>query len=271
MMQALASYSPAAAVMLALAGAVIGAIGGLLGIGGGVVAVPVLLEVFARRGLAPEQVLPLCIGTAHLVVALAALPAAWGHARGGRLDFGVLRAWTPAVLGGGLIGLLLAHALPPALSTGLFAGLVALLALRMGLASGFVLAPAPPAPPLGLVPPALVGGLAAALGIGAGTLSGPVLGLFRVPLARAAGAGAVFNLAVAAPATLAFALAAPARLPDAVGEVALGAAALLALPAMLVAPLAARLSGRLREALLRRLFAAGLALIALHVLLRALA
>nr|WP_245185438.1 TSUP family transporter [Falsiroseomonas frigidaquae] len=265
----LGAYGPGGALMLAASGVVIGAIGGLLGIGGGVVAVPVLLAVLGGGALAPDRLLPVCIGTAHLVVALSALPAAWGHARGGTLDRRLLRAWTPPVVVGGLGGLLLARILPPGLSVGLFGGLVALLALRMGPASGFTLADAPPEPPLGLVPPLLVGLLAAALGIGAGTLSGPVLGMFRVPLLRAAGAGAVFNLAVAAPAALVFALAPTAGLPDAVGQVALGAVLLLALPAMVTAPVAARFSSRLRESLLRRLFAAGLALIALQVLLQA--
>lgn len=266
----LASYGPWGALVLVLAGVVIGAIGGLLGIGGGVVAVPVLLSVLGGGTLTPDRLLPVCIGTAHLVVALSALPAAWGHARGGTLDRSLLRAWTPSVVAGGLGGLVLARFLSPGLSVGMFGVLVALLALRMGLAPGIVLAEAPPGPPLGLVPPLLVGVLAAALGIGAGTLSGPVLGMFRVPLLRAAGAGAMFNLAVAAPAALVFALAPNAGLPDAVGQVALGAVALLALPAMVTAPLAARFSSRLPERLLRLLFAGGLTLIALQVLLHAL-
>ncbi|MBU8539240.1 TSUP family transporter [Falsiroseomonas tokyonensis] len=269
MMGLLGAYGLGGALALAASGVVIGAIGGLLGIGGGVVAVPVLLAVLEGGTLPPDRLLPVCIGTAHLVVALSAIPAAWGHARGGTLDRTLLRRWTPAVLLGGLAGLVLAGFLPPALSVALFGLLVGLLALRMGLGSGFMLAEAPPAPPLGLLPPLLVGLLSAALGLGAGTLSGPVLGMFRVPLLRAAGAGAVFNLVVAVPAALAFALAPRAPMPDALGQVALGAVLLLALPAMLAAPVAARFSSRLRESLLRRLFAAGLALIALQVLLHA--
>ncbi|MGX9961960.1 TSUP family transporter [Roseomonas sp. F4] len=264
----LAAYDPVNALILALAGVVIGAMGGMLGIGGGVVAVPVLLEVFGADGLAPQAALPLSIGTAHLVVALAALPAAWGHARAGTLELSILRGWTPAILAGGVIGLALAPWLPPALSVSLFALILVLLALRMGVGGGWVLAPLPPPPPAGHLPPLLLGGLAAALGIGAGTLSGPVLGLFGVALRRAAGAGAVFNLAVSAPATLVFALAPRAATPDAVGQVALGAAALLSVPAMLAAPIAARCAGKLPEVVLRRLFALSLSAIALRVLLR---
>lgn len=61
----------------------------------------------------------------------------------------------------------------------------------------------------------------------------------------------------------------PGLPPDSVGYVSLSAATLLALPAIVVAPLAARLSARLPNLLLRRLFAICLFLIAARVLWRA--
>ena len=46
----LSAYPPATWPILVAAGALIGGLAGLLGIGGGVVAVPVLIEVFAALG-----------------------------------------------------------------------------------------------------------------------------------------------------------------------------------------------------------------------------
>ena len=51
------------------------------------------------------------------------------------------------------------------------------------------------------IAPLLVGGLAASLGVGGGTLSTPVLSLFSFPIRQAIGAGALFNLIIALPAT----------------------------------------------------------------------
>lgn len=235
-------------LLLLATGVAIGLLGGLLGIGGGVVAVPVLLEVMAGRADATAT----AIGTAHAAVLLSALPAAAAHARAGTVNGKLLRAWLPALLAGAVLGLVLGRIVPPTLLVGGFALVAGALALRMLVGEGVVLASAPPAPPLGWLPPLLVGGSAAAFGVGAGTLSGPVLALLSVPLHAAIGAGSVFNIVVALPAMLVFALA---------GQVAPVPALLLAAPAFVVAPWAARLSGRLPTAPLRRAF--GLVLLAI--------
>jgi uncharacterized membrane protein YfcA len=122
------------------------------------------------------------------------------------------------------------------------------------------------------MPPAIVGARAAAVGVGGGTLSTPVLSLFSFPITRAIGAGALFNLAISLPATALFVvndLGTPGRTVDALGGVALFCVAALSLPALFVAPVAARWSARVPVSVLRRLFAFGLAAIAVRLLLRA--
>jgi uncharacterized membrane protein YfcA len=100
-------------------------------------------------------------------------------------------------------------------------------------------------------------------------LSPPVLSLFAFPIRRAIGAGALFNLVIAAPATMFFLahdLGAPGRTTDAVGDVALSCLAALSLPALFVAPVAARWSARAPIVLLSRLFALCLAAVAVRLL-----
>jgi uncharacterized membrane protein YfcA len=121
------------------------------------------------------------------------------------------------------------------------------------------------------VPPGVVGALAAALGVGGGTLSTPVLALFSFPVQRAIGAGALFNVIVAVPATIAFLSMgwhAAGRPADAFGDVALFCVAALFLPALFVAPVAARWSTRMPVMLLRYGFALCLCGIAVRILMR---
>ncbi len=121
------------------------------------------------------------------------------------------------------------------------------------------------------IAPTLVGALAAALGVGGGTLSTPVLSLFSFPIRQAIGAGALFNLVIALPATITFLAqgwGVAGKPADAVGEIALFCVATLSLPALFVAPAAARWSTRAPLVLLRRLFALCLAAIALNLLLK---
>src|SRR5258708_16581931 len=91
----------------------------------------------------------------------------------------------------------------------------------------------------------VVGVLAGSVGVGGGTLSTPVLSMFSFPIRRAIGAGALFNLVIALPATIVFLCAGwsmPGRPADGVGEVAIFCVAALSLPALFVAPMAAHWS-----------------------------
>jgi len=267
-----AAYGPWTILVLIAAGVSIGLVGGLLGIGGGVIAVPVLLEVFSGIGSTDSERMELAIGTAQAAILLSSLSAAWAHTSAGSIDRQVVRAWLPAILVGALFGLLLAPYAPPSVSIATFSGIILLLGTKMFAGDRIVAALAPPRPPAGWLPPAGIGLLSAALGVGAGTLSAPVLDLFSVPLKRSIGAGAVFNLVVAVPAVFGFVILGSGRTSlgsDAMGYVSLSATAPLSIPAMIAAPAAARLAGRLSLPLLRGLFACCLFAIATRLLLHA--
>jgi uncharacterized membrane protein YfcA len=61
----LSAYPPGIWFVLLAAGVLIGLLAGLLGVGGGVVAVPVLIEVFDLIGLAKAPSVALAVGTAQ--------------------------------------------------------------------------------------------------------------------------------------------------------------------------------------------------------------
>jgi uncharacterized membrane protein YfcA len=271
MAQLLGSYPTFVWVALLATGVVIGVLAGLLGIGGGIVAVPVLLECYLLIGMEHELGMRLAIGTAQASIVVASLGAAVAHARRGTIDWPLVRAWLPGLVGGTFLGLLLTGMAPATVLTALFAAVAAFLAATMLRRDGVALLATPRGAGLRQLPPSIVGTLASALGVGAGTLSTPVLSLFGFPVRRAIGAGALFNVVVALPATavmLASGWGRPGRPPDSVGDVSLFCAVALALPALFVAPVAARFSSRAPVPLLRRLFALCLAAIALRLLLR---
>jgi uncharacterized protein len=267
----LSAYPPAVWALLLGTSVLIGLLAGLLGVGGGIVAVPVLLDVFSIMGLGEASAVVLAVGTAQASILVASLTAVVAHWRGGTIDGPLVRAWLPALFAGTLLGLALSVFAPAKLLTGLFAGIAAALAVKMASGERLVLARAPLNGLPGHLPPLIVGLLASAVGVGGGTLSTPVLSLFSFPIKRAIGAGALFNLVISVPATLFFLtadLGTPGRTVDALGDVALFCGAALSLPALFVAPVAARWSARAPVSVLRRLFALCLAAIALRLLLR---
>ena len=271
MTAALSAYPPAVWALLLGTSVLIGLLARLLGVGGGIVAVPVLLDVFSIMGLGETNAVVLAVGTAQASILVASLSAVVAHWRGGTIDGPLVRAWLPALFGGTLLGLALSVLAPAKLLTVLFAGIATALAIKMATGDRLVLAREPLKGPVGQLPPLIVGVLASAVGVGGGTLSTPVLSLFAFPIKRAIGAGALFNLVISIPATLFFLtadLGTPGRTVDALGDVALFCVAALSLPALFVAPIAARWSARAPVSVLRRLFALCLAVSAVRLLLR---
>jgi uncharacterized membrane protein YfcA len=267
----LSTYPPGAWAALLATGVLIGLLAGLLGVGGGIVAVPVLLEIFEFTGVAEPLAVPLAVGTAQASILIASVTAAGAHWRAGTIDSELVRSWLPALILGAAVGLALGPAVPTRVLTALFAVIAAGLAIKMAAGDRLIIGHRQPEGLLSYIPPALVGGLAAAVGVGGGTLSTPALALFSFPLKRGIGAGALFNLVIAIPATVVFLLMdrnTLGRPVDALGDVALFCVATLSLPALFVAPIAARWSARAPVSLLRRLFALCLAVIAVRLLLR---
>ena len=259
-------------VVLLTTGIVIGLLAGLLGVGGGIIAVPVLLEIFAATGVPGPVVVPVAVGTAQTSILIASLMAAFAHWRAGTIDRTLVREWLPALIVGTALGLGVEPFAPAKLLTGLFAAIAAGLGVKMALGDRVVLSRHPLKGSVAQLPPVLVGAFAAALGVGGGTLSTPVLSMFSFPIRRAIGAGALFNLIISVPATMAFLAMdwqTPGRPPDSVGDVAMFCVAALSLPALFVAPVAARWSRRAPVVLLRRSFALCLCAIAVRIVLRA--
>ena len=272
-MAGLLSFYPLSAwLALVATGIAIGLLAGLLGVGGGIIAVPILLEIFARLGMAEATAFPLAVGTAQTSILIASITAAYAHWHKGTIDMALCRAWLPALIVGMVLGLVLGPFAPAKAMTMTFGVIAAALGVKMALGDRLILGRHPPRGFAAQVPPVLVGGFAAALGVGGGTLSTPVLSLFSFPIQRAIGAGALFNLVIALPATITFLAMgwnSPDRPGDAVGDVALLCVAALSLPALLVAPIAAHWSARVPVALLRRSFALCLLAIAVRILIRA--
>ncbi|OFW97871.1 MAG: hypothetical protein A3D94_09125 [Alphaproteobacteria bacterium RIFCSPHIGHO2_12_FULL_66_14] len=271
MAELFATYPLSVWGVLLATGVLIGLLAGLLGIGGGVVAVPVLLEVFESLGMAEPAAVVLAVGTAQASILVASSTAAAAHWQAGTIDRALVRAWLPALMAGTILGLALSPFAPTRLLTMLFAATAAGLALKMAVGDRMVVArrQLPGLP--GTVAPIAVGALASSVGIGGGTLSTPVLSLFSYPLKQAIGAGALFNMVISLPATVFFLgadLGTPGRPADAIGDVALFCVAALSLPALFVAPVATRWSTRAPGPLLRRLFALCLAAIAVRLMLR---
>ena len=77
--------------MYGAVGAVAGILAGLLGIGGGLVIVPMLVFCFSRQGISDQAIMHLALGTSMASIMFTAVSSFWSHHRRGAVRWLVVR------------------------------------------------------------------------------------------------------------------------------------------------------------------------------------
>lgn len=251
-------------------GALAGLLAGLLGIGGGLVIVPVLALVFAGQGVDGSVIMHLAIGTSLATIVTTSLSSIRAHQRRGAVEWPVFVRITPGIILGGILGSSLAAVLPSNILRMAFAVFLLLVAIRLA----FDVAPGPhrqlPGRPGMTLAGTLIGAVSTLMGIGGGTLSVPFLTWCNVGVRRAVATSAAIGLPIAVTGTVLYMITGwrQAGLPAwSLGYINLPAYAGIVVASVLFAPLGARLAHRVPERLLKRFFAAFLALLGMKLLL----
>jgi len=252
------------AVSLIGTGLVAGVLAGMLGVGGGIVVVPVLYHLFTLLGIDESVRMHLAVGTSLATIIPTSIISSRAHRRRGSFDPELLRKLLPGLVVGVVIGTLLSGVVSGAVLTAVFATVAVLVALNMAFKrDGFSIAPTLPgragSSAIGLV----IGGLSTLMGIGGGTLSVPTLNAFRVPMHTAVGTAAAIGLVISIPGTVGFligGLDVPLRPPGSVGYVNLLGWLLIVPATMLSTPWGAAMAHAINARRLRQVFALFLAL-----------
>ncbi|MCJ7873433.1 sulfite exporter TauE/SafE family protein [Phaeobacter sp. J2-8] len=257
-------------VGLLATGAVAGVLAGLLGVGGGIVIVPVLFWLFDLLDVPTAVAMHLAVGTSLATIIPTSIASARSHHRKGAIDVEMLWAWAPLICAGALVGGVLSRFVSSGFLT-LFFGVVAMIvALNMALPKKITLSNGLPRNRVAKSSiPSGIGLFSALMGIGGGTLSVPILTMFSVPVHRAVGTAAAFGLVIAVPAVSGFiwsGLGQPARPPFSIGYVNLPAAILIFSTSVFTAPHGSHLAHRLNPDRLKKLFALFLFLTSLRML-----
>jgi uncharacterized protein len=250
-------------------GALVGFAAGLLGIGGGVVLVPLLVLVFRAHGLPSEHVLHLALGTALAAMVFTSLSSTRAHHRHGAVDWKIARAMSPGMLAGSFGAALIASYIPTRPLAVLFTALVFYAATSILLdltpastrelpGSGGIFAAG-----------AAIGAVASLLAAGGAFLTIPFLVWCKVPLRRAIGTAAANGFPIALAGTAGYVLqglkAADVPAPS-WGFVYLPALVLVVVTSTLTAPVGAWLAHRMPVKHLRTLFALLLYVFAVRML-----
>jgi uncharacterized membrane protein YfcA len=244
-------------VYLAL-GLVAGFVAGLLGVGGGLIMVPVLTWAYAAQGFAPAYNIHLALGTSLAVIVLTSVSSLRAHHGHGAVDWLTVRRMAPGIVAGTLAGSLAAAWLTDAGLKLFFTVFLFYAATQMLL--GFKPKPGRPMPgwPGMSLAGGVIGVVSSWVGIGGGTLTVPFLTWCETDLRRAIGTSAAVGFPIAVAGTLGYVASghAVAGLPEkSLGFVYLPALAAIAAGSWLTAPLGARATHRWPVAVIKKIFA----------------
>lgn len=268
------SYAPDMLALLVIGlmatGAIAGILAGLLGIGGGIILVPVLFLIYDFMNVPTDIIMHAAVGTSLATIIPTSISSALAHHRRDSIDLGVLRRWSPFIILGAGSGGFLSHYIESATLTLIFGCLAIVVAVNMMMSRtpkiGTIL---PKARPVEKLISSFIGFFSALMGIGGGTMSIPVMTALAVPVHRAIGTSAAFGFMIALPGALGFIWSGwdvAMRLPYSLGYINLPIAILLFSVSIFTAPLGSRLAHALDPLRLKRAFALFLIISALRML-----
>ena len=260
------------ALLLTAASVVAGLLAGLLGVGGGIVIVPMLFWLLTSLDLPADLVMHIAVATSLVTIIPTSISSSASHRRRGNVDSTLLRLWAPGILVGATVGGISAKFIDGTVLSGIFGVIAILVSLNMVTKRSVRLADTPPASALvNRAIAAVVGLFSALMGIGGGTLSVPILTAFNFPILKAVGTASAFGLLIAIPAVLGFIWAGwgePGLPWGSLGYVNLPAALLISPITVAVAPIGARIASSINQRALRLCFAVFLAITAIRMLMQ---
>ena len=193
---------------LVAAGAAIGFLAGVFGVGGGAISVPVFFEIFGTLGYPPDVAMPVAVGTSLAVIIPTSISSARGHQKRGTLDLGVLRTWAVPVLLGVLIGALIARFATPIVFQSVFVVVALINAVKLlSGGKGWQLSDTLPGALTMRLWGMIIGLVSAIMGIGGGAISNLFLTLHGTPIHRAISTSAGVGVLIAVPGTIGYVVA----------------------------------------------------------------
>lgn len=245
-------------VLYLCVGAVAGVLAGLLGIGGGLVIVPMLTFVFTSQGIAHEVILHVALGTSLASILFTSLSSMRSHHKHGAVVWPVVHRITPGILVGTFGGTWIASMLSTNFLKGFFGIFLYYVATQMLMG----MKPKPsrdiPGTPGIFAAGSVIGVFSSLVGIGGGTLSVPFLVWCNTKIHKAIGTSAAIGFPIAIAGSLGYVingLGVQGLPPMSLGFINFSALAGIVAASVLTAPIGVKLAHSLPIDKLKRVFA----------------
>ncbi|MDR2489227.1 MAG: sulfite exporter TauE/SafE family protein [Desulfovibrio sp.] len=239
-------------------GSVAGILAGLLGVGGGLVIVPMITYAFSAQGIVGEYTHHLALGTSLATIVFTSVSSFMTHHRNSAVLWSIFAQVTPGILIGTFLGSKVAATMPTSWLKIFFVVFLLYVATQMLLN----IKPKASREMPGFLGSSAAGGIigvvSSLVGIGGGSLSVPFMTWCNVPMHKAVGTSAAIGFPIAVAGALGYLLngaGIPGRPDYTLGFIYLPAFFGIACASVFTAPRGARLAHRLPVSKLKKAFA----------------
>ncbi|MFM8547040.1 MAG: sulfite exporter TauE/SafE family protein [Betaproteobacteria bacterium] len=258
-------------LFLLFVGACTGLLAGMLGIGGGMVMVPFMTLYLDYKGFSADAVIKVAIATSLASILFTSISNVRAQHQRGAVRWDLVRAMSPGIVAGSLVGSHFASSLPAgwlALHFSVFNAVMSTRKLRQQKPTAVGALPAASAL---LAAGGLIGGASALVGAGGAFITTPFLVKRNVPIHAAVGTSAACGFPVALAGTAGYILAGWSEsLPQStLGYVYLPGLLIVSAASMFTAPLGVRIAHATSSGGLKRFFSLMLYALSLYMLWRA--
>ena len=253
-------------------GLFVGYFSGLLGIGGGLIMVPVLIFLFEAQNLPAHNILHLALGTSMATILFTSLSSTFQHHAHRAVNWEMVRFITPGILLGTALGALIVGYVATLYLTIFFILFVYFAATQMLLGAKPDATRDYPALTEATTAGMLIGAVSSIVSIGGGVLSVPYLLWHKLPLRNAIATSAALGFPIAFGGTLGYIATGNLQGADlpaySLGYVYLPALLWLVAGTMVTAPLGAKATHRMPVNRLKQIFALVLFALATRMLFK---
>lgn len=252
-----------------LMGLFVGPFAGMLGIGGGVMLVPLLVFAFAAQAFPADRIVHLALGTSLTTIIFTSVASLRAHHRHGAVRWDIVRAMALALALGVLLGTLVADQISSRYLAIFFVAFVYYSASQLFLN----IKPRPsrqlPGPGGLSVAGVIVGAVSSWVGAGGGVMTIPLMSMCNVPIRNAIGTSAALGFPIALAGAVGYVATGLDKdyLPAlSLGYIYLPALAGVVVGALVTVSYGARLAHTMPVTLLKRIFAVILFILATRML-----
>ncbi len=185
-------------------GILVGILSGLLGVGGGIVIIPVMIFSLSALNFDPNIIMKLSLGTSFSTIMITSVSSIASHHRRGAVEWDLVKTLAPGIILGVFVGgILVSHLSNQALKI--------IFSLFMGISATKMLLPASQNPyvlirklttPIMILWGVLIGFISALVGIGGGAITVPFLSALGHDMRKAIATSAAVGFPIAVTGTL---------------------------------------------------------------------